>query len=201
MHLSCKCSWWTFLGTYSMYVLLQADSACKNVHKLVHDVVPQKRYVLQGTYLFGSFVTFKTVCPLSVFWSVWPSSVVQRTRSTCNLFVHCLYFVRTWNFTIACAIAFSDRVHDRTNDLFGWSRVRTPGLARDWFLWVQGSTPCPCSMIFSWVQGSIPWSWSPVSGPMYPWPMSALCHTHKKTASKIYCVKTCISNVSSGSHT
>ena len=32
---------------YSTYVLLQADSACRNVHKLVHDVVPQKRYVLQ----------------------------------------------------------------------------------------------------------------------------------------------------------
>ena len=27
---------------YSTYVLLQADSACKNVHDLVHDVVPQK---------------------------------------------------------------------------------------------------------------------------------------------------------------
>ena len=44
---------------YSTYVLLQADSACKNVHELVHDVVPQKRYVLQGTYLFGSFVILK----------------------------------------------------------------------------------------------------------------------------------------------
>ena len=32
---------------YSTYVLLQADSACKNVRKLVHDVVPQKRYVVQ----------------------------------------------------------------------------------------------------------------------------------------------------------
>ncbi len=38
---------------YSTDVLLQADSACKNVRKLVHDVVPHKRYVLQGTYLFG----------------------------------------------------------------------------------------------------------------------------------------------------
>ena len=58
MHLSCKCSWWTFLGTYSTYVLLQADSACKNVRNLVHDVVPWKRYVLQGTWSFRMFRHF-----------------------------------------------------------------------------------------------------------------------------------------------
>ena len=58
MHLSCKCSWWTFLGTYSRYVLWQADSACKNVRNLVHDVVPWKRYVLQGTWSFGMFRPF-----------------------------------------------------------------------------------------------------------------------------------------------
>ena len=52
---------------YSTYVLLQADSACKNVHDLVHDVVPQKDMFLKGTYLFGSFVIFKTVCLSSVF--------------------------------------------------------------------------------------------------------------------------------------
>ena len=43
---------------YSTYVLLQADSACKNVHDLVHDVVTQKDMFLQGTYLFGSFCYF-----------------------------------------------------------------------------------------------------------------------------------------------
>ncbi len=32
-------------------------------------------------------------------------------------------------FTIVRVIVFSDRVHDRTNDLFGRSKVRTPGLA------------------------------------------------------------------------
>ena len=41
----------------------------------------------------------------------------------------CMCFVRTWNFTIACAIAFSDRVHDRMNDLFQS---------------VQGLNPWPC---------------------------------------------------------
>ena len=148
MHLSCKWAWWTFFGMYSTYVLLQADSACKNVHDLVHDVVPQKDMFLQGTYLFGSFVTFKTVCPSSVFGRSGrrPSSsghVPCGTRSCI-----CTYFVCTWNLTIACAIAFSDRVHDRTNDLFDRYRVQTPGLACDWFLWVQGSNPCPCSTIF-----------------------------------------------------
>ena len=54
----------------STYVLLQADSACKNVHDLVHDVVPQKDMFLQGPYLFGSFVIFKMVCPSSVFFLV-----------------------------------------------------------------------------------------------------------------------------------
>ena len=45
----------------------------------------------------------------------------------------CAYFVRTWNFTIVCAIVLSDRVHNHTNDLYSQSRVRTPGLARDLF--------------------------------------------------------------------
>ena len=156
-----------FFGMYSTYVLLQADSACKNVHGLVHDVVPQKRYVLQGTYHFGSFVIFKMVCPSSVFFfgrsGRRPSSSGHVPRGTCSCICTC--FVRTWSFTIACAIAFSDRVHDCMNDLFDRSRVRTPGLARDRFLWVQGLNPCPCSTIFSWVQGSIPWPWSPVFRP------------------------------------
>ena len=42
--------------------------------------------------------------------------------------------VRTLIFTIVRAIVFCDRVHDRTNDLFSRSRVRTPGLARDLFV-------------------------------------------------------------------
>ena len=41
--------------------------------------------------------------------------------------------MRTLIFTIVRAIVFRDRVHDRTNDLFSRSRVRTPGLARDLF--------------------------------------------------------------------
>ncbi len=52
MHLTCKCAQRTLCATYSTYALLKADSAGQNVHKLVHDVVPQKRYVVQGTYLF-----------------------------------------------------------------------------------------------------------------------------------------------------
>ena len=40
---------------------------------------------------------------------------------------------RTLIFMIVHAIVFSDHVHDRMNDLFGRSRVRTPGLANDLF--------------------------------------------------------------------
>ncbi len=130
MHSSCKWTWWAFSGMYSTYVLLQADSACKNVHDLVHDVVPQKDMFLQGTYLFGSFVTFETVCPSSVFGRSGrrPSSSGHVPRGTRSCICTC--FMRTWNFTIACAIAFSDRVHDRTNDRFQS---------------VQGSNPWPCT--------------------------------------------------------
>ena len=42
-------------------------------------------------------------------------------------------FMRTLIFTNVCAIVFSNCVHDCTNNLFGWSRVQTPGLAYDLF--------------------------------------------------------------------
>ena len=58
MHLSCNFARRTFCGTYSTYILLKADSACKNVRNLVHDVVPWKRYVLQGTWSFRMFRHF-----------------------------------------------------------------------------------------------------------------------------------------------
>ena len=120
---------------YVFYIrIMKADSACKNVRNLIHDVVPWKRYVLQGTYLFEWFVIFKTVWPSSIFFGRSgrrPSSSGHVPRVTCSFI--CAYIVCTWNFTIVCAIVFSDRVHDRTNDLFSWSRVQTPGLARDLF--------------------------------------------------------------------
>ncbi len=130
MHLSCKWTWWAFSGMYSTYVLLQADSACKNVHELVHDVVPQKRYVLQGTYLFGSFVIFKMVCPSSVFQSVWPLSVVQWTHSTWNSFMHLHVF--------HAHVKFYDRVRDRIKQSHAQSYERS-------FWAVQGSNPWPCT--------------------------------------------------------
>ena len=42
-------------------------------------------------------------------------------------------FVGTLIFTIVHAIEFSDRVHDHTKNLFGQSRVQTPGLVHDLF--------------------------------------------------------------------
>ena len=113
-----RTSWGRLIQPVKMYInwymmwYLKKDMFCKE-----HD-------------LFRWFIIFKTICLSSIFWSVWPSSVVQRTRSTWNSLA---YFVRTWNFTIVCAIVFSDHVHDRTNDLFSRSRVRTPGLARNLF--------------------------------------------------------------------
>ncbi len=49
--------------------------------------------------------------------------------------------VRTLIFTIMRAIVFRDRVHDRTNDLFSWSRVQTRGLAHDLFCGSRVRTP------------------------------------------------------------
>ena len=140
MHLLCKWAWWTFFGTYSTYLLLQADSACKNAHKLVHDVVPRK-YVLQGTYLFGWFVICKMVSPTSIFWSVLLSSVVQQTHSMWNSFVHLRVFRTHVNFYDPVHDSISNRIHNCTSNLFGWSRVWTPGLAHDLFCWSRVRFP------------------------------------------------------------
>ena len=135
MHLSCICARRTFCGTYSTYVLLQADLACKKVGNLVvHDVVPWTRYVLQGTYLFGLMHHFFE-------WSVHHPFLVSLTvichpADTFHVELVCAsarIFVCTLIFTIVWAIVFSDCVHDCTNSPFGWSRVQTPGLACDLF--------------------------------------------------------------------
>ena len=147
MHLSCKCSWWTFLGTYFTYVLLQADSACKNVHNW-YMMWYLKKDMFWKEHIFSddsSFLKRSVHRPFFGRSGRHLSSSGHVLRGTC-LCIYA-YFVHKWNFTIACAIAFSDRVHDRTNDLFDQSSVWTPGLARDQFLWVQGSNPSPCSTI------------------------------------------------------
>ena len=131
MHLSCKWAWWTFFGTYSTYILLQADSACKNVHELAHDVVPQKDMFCKEHIHFGWCIIFKMVCPSSIFWSVWLSSIIQWTRSTWNSFVHLHVFCMHVNFYDHVCNHIMDPVHDRINDLFNRSRVQTPGLAHD----------------------------------------------------------------------
>ena len=126
---------------YSTYVLLQADSACKNVHDLVHDVVPQKDMFLQGTYLFGSFVTFETVCPSSVFGRSGrrPSSSGHIPRGVFSCICAC--FRTHVNFYDCTRDSISDRMHDCTIDLFGRSRVQTPGLANDLFCGSRVRTP------------------------------------------------------------
>ena len=113
MHLSCNFARRTFCGTYSTYVLLKADSDCKNVRNLVHDVVPWKRYVLQGTWSFWMIRHFKMVWSSSVFGrSVHrPSSsghVPHGTRS-CICSVSCtreiLQSRARSHLAIACTIA------------------------------------------------------------------------------------------------
>ncbi len=82
---------------------------------------------------FRWFVIFKMVCPSSVFRLVWPSSVVQQTRSMWNSFVHLHIFCTQVYFYDHVHNHISNCVHDHTNDLFGRSRVWTPGLAHDLF--------------------------------------------------------------------
>ncbi len=65
-HLSFNFARQTFCGTDSTYVLLKADSACQNVHKLVHDVVPQKICCARNIS-FWMICHFKMACPSSVF--------------------------------------------------------------------------------------------------------------------------------------
>ena len=138
MHLSCNFARRTFCGTYSTYVLLKADSACKNVRNLVHDVVPWKRYVLQGTWSFRMFRHFWN--GLSVVRFSVGLAVVRRPADMFHVEL-VRASARTLIFTFMCGIVFRDRVHDRTNDLFSRSRVRTPGLAHDLFCWSRVRFP------------------------------------------------------------
>ena len=64
------------MNIFVIGVLPQADSTCRSLHKLVHDVLPQKRYVLQGTYLFLMMHHFLNSLSVVHFcWSVWLSSI------------------------------------------------------------------------------------------------------------------------------
>ena len=89
---------------------------------------------MQGTYLFvlihhfsnGLYVD-RFFVGLAVVRHPLDTFHIELVRASAHLFVHTLIL------TIVCAIVFSDRMHDRTNDHFGRSRVRTPGLAQDLF--------------------------------------------------------------------
>ncbi len=99
MQLSCKCAWWTFCSTYSTYVMLQADSSCKNVRKLVHYVVPQKKICSARNMFFSDDSSF-------LKWSVHrPLSSRHIPHGTCSCI--CAYFVQKLIFTIVCAIVLA----------------------------------------------------------------------------------------------
>ena len=80
------------------------------------------------------------VCPSSVFLVVL--AIVHRPADTIQVEFD-RASVRTLIFTIVHAIVFRDRVHDRTNNLFSRSRVRTPGLAHDLFCGSRVRFPDP----------------------------------------------------------
>ena len=85
------------------------------------------------------------VCLSSIFWLVWPSSIIHQTCSTWNLFVHyvrtfvcTLIFTITWAIvwaivcTIICTVFFIGpgfKPLGLHHNLFGRSRVWTPDLA------------------------------------------------------------------------
>ena len=86
----------------------------------------------------------ENILKIQKIWSVWP--LFGRSghcpsfgrcvpRGTCSCICAHVIFTIACAITLAivCAIVFRDRVHDRTNDLFYQSRVRTPGLAHDLF--------------------------------------------------------------------
>ena len=103
MQLSCKCAWWAFCSTYSTYVVLQADSACKMHINWYMMWYLKKDMFCKEHDLFWWFVIFKMVCLSSVFWLVWPSSIIQRTHSTWNSFVHLRVFSYAREILHSCA--------------------------------------------------------------------------------------------------
>ena len=173
MHLSCNFARRTFCGTYSTYVLLKADSACKNVRNLVHDVVPWKRYVLQGTWSFRMFRHFWN--GLSVVRFLVGLAVVRRPADTFHVElvrasarISCAREILRSRarspLAIACTIAqtiFSigpgfEPLALHVIDFHG-SRVRIPARAARSFRGSRVRFPGPDHTFL---------------GPVYPWPTS-----------------------------
>ncbi len=189
MHLSCKCAWWAYCSTFSTYVLLQADSACKNVHKLVHDVVPQKDTFCREHMFFWLMPHFlNSLSAIHFFWLVWPSmsvcpsSVIQQTHSMWNLFVHLSVLCTHVNYHDWLHNHMSDRVHDCTNNLFSQSRVWTPDLAAQSFCEDRVWAPALAVQSFCGSRVQFPGPDCLFLGLLYPWPTS-LTPTNAATSS------------------
>ena len=118
--------------------------------------------------LFGWFVIFITVCPSSIF--LVSLAIVHHPADTFRMELVCAS-VRSLIFMIVRTIVFSNRMHDRTDDFFGPSRVWTPGLAHDLFCWSRVWFPDLAAWFFVG-PGFDSQTRSPVSGLWYPWPMS-----------------------------
>ena len=156
------------ISWYVFYVHIVAGWFSKNVHELVHDVVPQKKICSAGNISFSddsSFLKRSVHHPFFFGQSGHrPSSVVRRTRSTWNLFVYLRMFHTHVKFYDRVRNRISNRVHNRTSNLFGQSRVWTPGLAHDLFCGSRVRTPALAAWSFL---GPLPWC--PVLSPVYPW--------------------------------
>jgi signal recognition particle subunit SEC65 len=135
-----------------VYKILSTSRTYSKMHLVQHASFPDSWY---GFYVqkdaFGSTCIFfmisgnlENILKIQKIRSVWPSfgrsgrrpsSGRRVPRGTCScICAHVIFTIaRAITLAIVCAIVFRDRVHDRTNDLFNRSRVRTPGLAHDLF--------------------------------------------------------------------
>ena len=127
-------------------VLPLADSSCRGLHTLVHDVLPQKRYVLQETHPFwlmhhflnGLSIIIFLVCLAIVCYHPAESFYMDLVHAFCACFhTHTNSHNRPCNHV-------SNHVDDCMNNHF-------------WL--VQSLSTYPCSAIFLWIQGSISWPW------------------------------------------
>ena len=80
-----------------------------------------------------SRITYNTLQIFETFHEMTAISVYIHYKNTIQKYSYFMMIYWALIFMIVRTIVFSDRVHNRTNDIFNRSRVRTPGLARDLF--------------------------------------------------------------------
>ena len=129
---------------YVFYILLQADSACRNVHNLVHCGTSKKICSARNIIFLNDspFLKWSVHCPFFGRPGRHPSSSGHAPHGTRSCI--CMYFVRMLIFTIVSVIVLAIvcmiaraiflvgpgfKPLALQHDLFCGSRVRTPALA------------------------------------------------------------------------